>query len=157
MSAIATEVLTAEQVPARVVLLRVADSSGTSSDALAASVLASLDEYRAAGISVVVETTIPEIISIQLKLTFGGNVDTTTIAEGVRGAIVEYVNSLGVGETLLKSALYGVLTRFTSAGLIVTQGSIVAPVGDVVPSTGMTIRTRIENVTVILWRSRLIS
>lgn len=157
VSAIATEVLTAEPAPARVVLLRVADSSGTSSDALAASVLASLDEYRAAGISVVVETTIPEIISIQLKLTFGGNVDTTTIAEGVRGAIVEYVNSLGVGETLLKSALYGVLTRFTSAGLIVTQGSIVAPVGDVVPSTGMTIRTRIENVTVILWRSRLIS
>lgn len=149
VSAVATEVLTAEPKPARVVQLRVADSSGSSSLALGASVLAALDEYRAAGIAVVIANSAPQIIDIQLKLTFAGNVDTTTIAEGVRGAIVEYVNSLGVGETLLRSALYSVLTRFTSVGLIVSQDAIVAPVGDLVPSAGMTLRTRFENVTVV--------
>lgn len=149
VSATATEALTADQRPARVVVLRVADSSGTSSVALGAAVVAALDEYRAAGIAVVISNSIPTLISIQLKLTFGANVDSTTVAEAVRGAIVEYVNSLGVGDTLLRSALYSVLTRFTSAGLIITADTIVSPVGDLVPPTGTTIRTRFQDVTVV--------
>ena len=149
VSATATEVLTAEPRPARVVELRVADSSGTSSVALGAAVIASLDEYRAAGISVVISNSIPSIVSIQIKLTFAAAVDTTTVAEAVRGAIVEYVNSLGVGDTLLRSALYSVLTRFTSAGVIVNETSLVSPVGDLVPAAGTTIRTRFQDVTVL--------
>lgn len=149
VSAVATEVLTADPKPARVVQLRVADSSGSSSAALGASVIAALDEYRAAGIAVVISNSVPELIEIKLSLTFAGNVDTTTITEAVRGAIVEYVNSIGVGETLLKSGLYGILTRFTSVGLVVTQASIAAPVGDLVPSAGKTLRTRFDLVTVV--------
>jgi uncharacterized phage protein gp47/JayE len=149
VSAVATEALTAEPMPARVVKLRVADSSGSSSAALGATVIAALDEYRAAGIAVVVEDSAPQLISIQLKLTFGANVDTVTITESVRGAVVEYVNSLGVGQTLLKSAIYSVLTRFTSAGVIVTQDSVLAPVGDLVPDVGKTLRTRFQDVTVV--------
>lgn len=148
VSAQATEVLTAEPRPARVVQLRISDSSGIGSAALGATVLAALDEYRAAGISVVIENSIPQVVDISLKLVFNGNVDTTTIANGVRGAVVEYVNSLGVGQTLLKSALYSVLTRFTSAGLVVNEESIVAPVGDLVPDPGKTLRTRLQNVAV---------
>jgi len=149
VSAVPTEVVTADNRPARVVSLRVADSSGSSSVALGAAVVAGLGEYRAAGIAVIVSNSSPQIVSIQLKLTFGANVDTTTISESVRGAIVEYINSLGVGETLLRASLFTVLNRFTSTGLIVTQDSIVSPVGDLVPDVGKTIRTRIENVTVI--------
>lgn len=148
VSAEATEVLTAEPRPARVVLLRIADSSGVGSAALGATVLAALDEYRAAGISVVIESAIPQIVEISLKLVFNGNVDTTTIAEGVRGAVAEYVNSLGVGLPLLKSALYSVLTRFTSAGLVVNEESIVSPAGDLYPDAGKTLRTRLQNVKV---------
>jgi len=148
VSAQATEVLTAEPRPARVVLLRIADSSGVASAALGATVLAALDEYRAAGIAVVIENSIPQLIDIKLKLVFSGNVDTTTIADGVRGAVVEYVNSLGVGLPLLKSALYAVLTRFTSAGLVVNEESIMAPAGDLYPDPGKTLRTRLQNVTV---------
>lgn len=148
VSAEPTEVLTAEPRPARVVQLRIADSSGIGSAALGATVLASLDEYRAAGISVVIENSIPQIVDLSLKLVFTGNVDTTTIAEGVRGAVVEYVNSLGVGQPLLKSALYSVLTRFTSAGLLVNEESIIAPAGDLYPEPGKTLRTRLQNVKV---------
>ncbi len=149
VSAIATEVLTADPRPARVVLLRVADSSGSSSAALGATVIAALDEYRAAGIAVIASDSVPQLISIKLKLTFGGNVDTTTIAENVRGAVVEYVNSLGVGETLLKGSLYSVLTRFTSVGVIVSLDSVVVPVGDLVPDAGKTLRTRFQDVTLV--------
>lgn len=149
VSAVATEALTSDSKPARVVKLRVADSSGAGSVALGASVLAALDDYRAAGIAVVIDNSIPQMVSIKLKLTFAANVDTTTIAEAVRGAVVEYVNSLGVGETLLKSSLYSVLTRFTSAGLITTLDSIAAPVGDLVPDAGKTLRTRLQDVTVV--------
>lgn len=149
VSATATEVLTADPRPARVVLLRVADSSGSSSVALGAAVVAALDEYRAAGIAVVINNSVPTLVSIQLKLTFGANVDTTTVTEAVRGAVVEYVNSLGVGDTLLRSALYSVLTRFTSAGLIITADTLVTPTGDLVPPAGTTIRTRLQDVTVV--------
>jgi uncharacterized phage protein gp47/JayE len=149
VSAQAEEVLTAEPQPARVVLLRAADSSGSSSAALGATVIASLDEYRAAGIAVILSTTAPQLISIVLKLTFAGNVNTTLLTENIRGAVVEYVNSLGVGQTLLKADIFSVLKRFTSAGLIVKQDSMVSPTGDLVPGTGMTLRTRFTDVTVV--------
>lgn len=149
VSAQAEEVLTAEPRPARVVLLRCADSSGSSSAALGATVLASLDEYRAAGIAVVISATSPQLIDIVLKLTFGANVNTTLLTENIRAAVVEYVNSLGVGETLLRADIFAVLKRYTSAGLIVTQDSIVAPTGDLVPDSGKTLRTRMSSVTVV--------
>lgn len=148
VSAQAEEALTADPRPARVVLLRAADSSGSSSTALGATVLAALDEYRAAGIAVVMSTVAPQLIDVLLKLTFAGNVNTTLLTENIRAAIVEYINSLGVGQTLLRADLYAVLKRFTSAGLIVTQDSIVAPAGDLVPDAGKTLRTRFTNVTV---------
>ena len=149
VSAQTEEVMTAEPRPARVVLLRCADSSGSSSAALGASILSALDEYRAAGIAVINTATSPQLIDIVLKLTFAGNVNTTLLTENIRAAVVEYVNSLGVGETLLRADLFAVLKRFTSAGLIVKQDSIVAPVGDLVPDIGKTLRTRFGNVTVI--------
>lgn len=147
-SAQAKEVMTADPKPARVVLLRVADSSGVASAALAHAALVALDEYRACGIAVVPEIGTPQLVSVALKLTFAGNVDTVTLADNIRAAVVEYVNSLGVGETLYRSELYSVLTRFKSAGLLVSQDTILAPTGDIVPSAGKTIRTTAAQVTV---------
>lgn len=149
VSSTATEVVTSDNRPARVVLLRVADSSGSSSAALGVAAITALDEFRAAGIAVINEQASPQMVTVQLRLVFSGNVDTTTIAEAVRGAVVEYVNSLGVGETLLRSGLYSVLIRFTSSGLVVDQDTIVAPAGDLQPASGMTLRTRFQDVTVV--------
>ena len=135
--------------PARVVSLRIADSSGIASSALAATVQTSLDEYRAAGIAVLVDTSTPQIVSVTLKLTFSASVDSTTLSENVRAAVVEYINTLAVGETLYKSSLFAVLQRYQSSGLIVTQDSLIAPAGDLVPDAGKTLRTRLANVTVV--------
>jgi uncharacterized phage protein gp47/JayE len=135
--------------PARVVLLYVADSSGVASAALGNVVRNALDEYRAAGIAVLVSTSVPQIVDIKLALNFRAGVDTALLSDNVRAAVVEFVNSLDVNGTLYRAQLFSVLQRFASDGLIPTETSIVEPVGDLIPDTGKTLRTTITNVTLV--------
>jgi uncharacterized phage protein gp47/JayE len=146
----AIELIGLVNLPARVVNLYIADSSGVASSVLADQVRVALDEYRAAGIAVVVSTSLPTIVTIQLSLEFRANVDTVTLADAIRAAIVEFVNSLPVNGTLYVSQLYAMLQRFVDDGLIVNKSSIVAPVGDLVPSPGTTLRTTITDTTVVV-------
>jgi len=148
VSAMATEALTSDPRPARVVNLYIADSSGVASAALGAAVQQALDEFRAGGISVVIANSIPQIVDVQLYLTFVANTDTTVLTQVIRANVTEYINSLGVGETLYRAGIFSVLQRFASAGLIVSQDTVVIPTGDLVPGTGQTLRTRLENVVV---------
>jgi len=100
-----------------------------------------LDDYRAAGIAVIISTSIPLIVQIQLQLTFQAGIDTVTLSNTIQGSVVEFVNSLPVNGPLYISQLYSVLQRFAGDGLIPSQTSIVSPVGDLVPAVGQTIRT----------------
>ena len=59
------------------------------------------------------------------------------------------INSLAVSAPLTLGALYSVLQRFVAQGLIVGQGTIVAPVGDVQPPVGRTIRATLDSVTLV--------
>lgn len=146
-SANATEALTGGGQPARVVTIAVADPSGVSNTALGLQVLAALDEWRCAGIAVVPTSSIPQIVSVVLKLVFVANVDTVALSQQIRSNIVEYINSLGVNRPLLRSDLGAVLARFKNSGLIADDQTIVEPTGDLVPVFGRTLRTRPENVT----------
>lgn len=146
-SAIAQEVIDEIGRPARLVELFIADSSGVASQALANEVDDALEEWRAAGIFVDTRLSSPEIIDIALTLTFVAGVDTVTLTEEIRNAIVVFVNSLPVGATLLRNDLASVLARFRNSGLIPNEGSITVPTGDLVPSTGRTIRTTLDKVT----------
>lgn len=148
-SALAEEVINDEGEPARAVNLYIADSSGVASAALGATVRATLDDYRAAGIAVITSNSIPQIVDVTLQLQFNAGVDTSSLTQLIRANVVEYVNSLGVSETLLRAGLFSVLQRFASDGLIVAQTSVVAPTGDLVPDVGQTLRTRLQNVTVV--------
>jgi uncharacterized phage protein gp47/JayE len=150
ISAQAVEALTAGGTPARIVNLYISDSSGVASAALAANVASALLDYRAAGITVLIATSIPQLVSIQIALSFAAGVDTITLSSLVQTAIVNFVNSLPVNGTLLISDLGTILTRFKQAGVIVqTPGSIIAPVGDLVPAIGSTLRTTPALVTVV--------
>lgn len=149
VSAQAIEVLTANAQPARLVNLFISDSTGVASDALASQVRSALDDFRAAGIQVLISTSFPLIVDIQLRLTFRANVDTLTLTDNVRNAIVAFVNSIPVNGTLYVGQLFSVLQRFAEDGLIPNQGSLVSPVGDLVPTTGQTIRTTLSSVTVV--------
>ncbi len=149
VSAQAIESLTLDGQPARVVNLYIADSSGVASDALAAEVLVALEDYRSAGIAVLISTSIPLLTEIQLKLTFKAGVDTRTLADNIRAAVVEFVNTLPVNGPLYVGQLYSVLQRFAADGLIPDKASIVIPTGDLIPAVGQTLRTTLANVTVV--------
>lgn len=149
VSAQAIEVLNGMGLPARLVNLYIADSSGVASTQLAQLVVSALDDYRAAGIPVVVNTSLPLLVSVQLRLTFAAGVDTVTLGNQICAALVEFINSLPVNGTLLISDLYTVLKRFAEDGLIVGDGSIVSPTGDLVPSVNQTIRSTLATVVVL--------
>ena len=148
-SAAASEVVTASAQPARLINLYIADSSGVASEVLAQQVRNSLVEFRAAGIAVIVNTSIPQIVPIQLKLQFLAGVDTAVLSETVRAAMVEFVNSLPVNGTLYRAALFSMLQRYTGDGLIVSDQTVVVPTGDFVPAPGKTLRTLLSQVTLV--------
>lgn len=149
VSASAVEALSNTGMPARVINLYIADSSGVASNALAKQVLTALDDYRAAGIAVIISTSIPFIVTVTLSLTFSANVDTLALSDSVRASVFEFINALPVNGTLYTSQIQTVLQRFASDGLIVNQNTIVAPVGDLVPAIGQTLRTTLANITVL--------
>ena len=150
VSAQAVEAITTGGQPARVVNLYIADSSGVASKALAQDVAAALLDFRAAGIAVLISTSLPQLVSLQLALSFVAGSDTLALSQNIQAAIVEFVNSLPVNGTLYVAQLYTVLQRFVSDGLIPNQSSIVAPAGDLVPTLGQTIRTQLQNVSIVL-------
>ncbi len=132
--------------PARVVFLYIADSSGVASDALADLVRQSLQDYRAAGIAVIVSTSLPQIATIQMAFTFQAGLDTVTLTDVIRSAVLEFVNSLPVNGSLYKGELFAVLKRFIPSGLILNNETIIAPAGDVVPVVGTTLRTTPQDI-----------
>lgn len=149
VSAQAIEALTPGALPARVINLYIADSTGVASDALADDVRVALEDYRAAGIAVLISTSIPQLAAIELALQFAANVDTKTLTDEIVAAVVEFVNTIPVNGTLYRGELFSVLQRFAADGLIPNEDTIVAPTGDLVPAVGQTIRTTTSNVTVL--------
>lgn len=147
-SALATEYIGSSGQPVRLVSLAIADASGVANLQLAAQVQTALNDYRAAGIQVVVTPGLPLLVSIELSLTFAAGVDTVTIGSQVQAAVVNFVNNLPVSGTLYLAQLQSVLQRFASQGLIVNQGTIVSPIGDLVPGPGQTIRTSLSLVSI---------
>lgn len=136
--------------PARIVRLSIADSSGISSLAQARSVDAELFDWRACGIYVAIDTSLPQIVDVALRLRFaGGTSSTSALATTIRGAVVEFVNSLGAGRTLYKSELSALLARYRRSGLLPDENTIAEPAGDVVPAPGRTLRTQPANVVVL--------
>lgn len=140
-SAYAQEELDGSGRPARIASVFIADSAGLASRALAATVTATLQDYRAAGIQAPVMLSFPLIVPVSLKLTFAAGTVTAPLVELVRSAIVAFVNSTPTSGTLFRAGLGTVLVRYQRQGLIPNGSSIVEPAGDVVPPAGQTIRT----------------
>lgn len=149
VSAQAIEALTSGATPARVVNLYISDSTGVASRALADLVKTALGEWRAGGVAVLVYTSNPLLVDIQLRLAFRANVDTISLTNNISAALLEFVNSIPVNGTLYVGDLYSVMRRYVEDGLVLNLGSIVAPVGDLVPTVGQTIRTELARITVV--------
>lgn len=150
VSAMALDEIGSFGQPVRVVRLFISDSSGVASKALAAKVSAALLDFRAGGIFVFVDLSQPQIVTLQFHPTFAAGVaDTISLSQAVQAALVSYVNSLGVGQTLLLGDLRSVLSRYKSAGLINNDATLVSPVGDLVPDAQRTLRTTLANVQIV--------
>jgi uncharacterized phage protein gp47/JayE len=148
VSAEAVEALSSTGQPARLVNLYIADSSGVASQELANSVYAALNDYRAGGIPVIISTSIPLIISIALALEFQAGVDSATLTTQIKSSLYEFVNSLGVNQTLYLADIYTVLNRFKQVGVIISSSSVQNPTGDLVPAVGQTLRIFLHGITV---------
>ncbi len=150
VSAQAVETLTSTALPARIVNLYIADSSGVASQELANLVSTALLDFRACGIAVLITTSIPVIQSVTLgPLQFQAGVDTVNLKNQIQASVFEFINSLPVNGTLYIAELFGVLQRFKEDGLIPVESNIVSPTGDVVPAVGQTIRTTLDQVVIL--------
>ena len=63
--------------------------------------------------------------------------------------MVGTVNRSTTNGTLFRANLFETLKSFAGDGLIPSEDSIVEPAGDLIPATGMTIRTTLDRVTVV--------
>jgi uncharacterized phage protein gp47/JayE len=133
--------------PAAFVQLIIADQAGQSTGALETLVANSLIDFRALGIPV--EVLGGQLLTpgptIQWRGAFETGVDQAVVAAQVRAVTVAVGSTLGPGETLFRSALLA--AGRTVAGFIVSDTSLVAPIGDTVPtSVNLVIRIAPESV-----------
>lgn len=122
------------------VQLLISDISGQANVALAQQVIIALDEYRGFGVPVSVLAAQRQDVPLTiLGLQFEAGFSTTTVLTAARNAIIAVINILGPGETLRRASLYAALESVD--GLIVPDGAIVEPAGDVVPISGRVLRS----------------
>jgi uncharacterized phage protein gp47/JayE len=127
------------------VQLNIADSEGQANTALSQEVARSLDEYRALGVPVSVVAAVPQLVDISASgLQFEVGANTTAVLQQAANAVLASVNGLAPGAVLRRSELIRVLQNVDQ--LIVPDGSLTQPAGDLVPSTGTVIRTTRDRV-----------
>lgn len=122
------------------VQLYIADQVGQANTALSDLVLEQLAEYRGAGVPVSVIPSVPQYINlVATGLQFEAGANTGQVLNTAALALLATVNALAPGETLRRADLLGVLSRIEF--LIVPDGALTEPLGDVVPSVGSVLRT----------------
>lgn len=140
------EYLDSNGYPAGRVQCIISDASGQANQALADEVLLMLEEYRGLGVPVTVFAGTPEYVRvIAINLAFQAGVNTTTVLQDARLRVVAKINSTQPNATLRRSAIIAALE--STPGLIVPNGAVTYPAGDLVPSSGAVIRTRTDFVS----------
>lgn len=135
-------------VPACAVSLIVADADGGFSSKMLLDVRDNLIDFRAAGIPVIVSGGVVAEQTVTWDIGFDAGVNTVRVAEEVRAVTVAVSQFLAPGQTLLRSAL--IAGARAVPGAVVNDGSLVTPVGDVVPTLDTElIRIRSEGVTFV--------
>lgn len=133
-------------LPAGAVQLVIADDNGNASGPMIQSVLDVMLSFRAAGIPVFVEGGTVQFEPVSFQLDFASGVDTVAASEEVRAVMVAFAQFLRPGQALLRSDCLAAARAVP--GVIVGQGSLPVPVGDVIPVTNdIIIRVRPSDIT----------
>lgn len=133
-------------LPGYRVTLNISDPNGQANTALASEVEQELDEYRGLGVPVLVVPAVPQYILINATgLQFESGSNTTQVLEDAANALLAFVNNVQPGATLRRADLLRVLSD--TEQLIVPDGALVEPAGDLVPATGTVVRTTRDRIT----------
>lgn len=146
------ETLTSEGSPGRFVQVVVSDAFteqfvgatvpaayATQATTFASTVASALEDWRAAGVGLRVVVAVVVLQSVTLALRYIAGVDTVAVQLAARAAVVNHINGLAPGESLLPANLITALRRVP--GLLVTGDEILAPTGTVAPSSLQVLRT----------------
>lgn len=133
-------------VPTGIVTVYISDASGSSNPTMINDVKAELENWRAAGsvVNVVGGTLLIQPVVIQLTVKAG--VNTNSLVDDVKAAIVARLDRLGIGERLY-------VTNIRSAAIAVDPDNIlevavVTPAVDVQPAGNQLLRTTLADITV---------
>lgn len=98
-----------------------------------------LEEWRAAGVGVIVEIAKVVLQPVRLSLTYLAGVDEEAIRGRVLALVIQYINNLPPGTVLRLQALRDVVAPVP--GLYITGSEVISPIGDVVPEVNEVLRT----------------
>lgn len=98
-----------------------------------------LREWRAAGVGVVIVFAQTIIQSVRVILSYVAGADQTSVNNIVLSKIVQHINNLRPGQTLLLSDLQRLVR--TTSGVVYTGNEVISPIGDTVPLPGQVLRT----------------
>jgi hypothetical protein len=129
-----------------VVQLYITDAAGRSNALVADAVRSALREWRAGGIIVDVIATQPRFEPVNFVLSFAAGTDTRAAVNQLKALTVAAVNVHAPQEPLRRSLLFALARSIP--GAIVPETAVQVPAGDVVPSSGQVIKTRLDLVTV---------
>lgn len=133
-------------LPGYRVTLHIADSEGQANKALADAVERNLDEYRALGVPVLVTPAVPQYVQIVAEgLQFEAGANTQEVLQQASNAVLALVNGLAPSATLRRSDLLAALSQVPQ--LVVPNGALKEPAGDLVPSTGTVLRTTRDRIS----------
>ena len=132
--------------PTGYVSLFIADAAGSGNAALAQKVREAITDWQAAGIPVIVTGSTPRFVPVIIDPQFESGVDSTLAFEEFRQRLVARVNELRPAETLDRSLISDV--GRSVPGIIVRDDFVVEPVGDIVPTSGETLRVSLASITV---------
>jgi uncharacterized phage protein gp47/JayE len=133
-------------LPAGAVQLIIGDDNGNASAAMIQSVKDAQLGYRCAGIPVFVSGGQVVFEQVIYQLDFASGINTQKAAAQVAAVAVAITQFNQPGQPLLRSDLLAAARAVP--GVIVTDQSLVAPVGDVIPTSNQTIlRVRLQDVS----------
>ncbi len=98
-----------------------------------------LEEWRAAGVGVVVEIAKVVMQPVRLSLTYLAGTDEESIKARVLALVIQYINNLPPGTALRLQAIRDTIAPVP--GLYITGAEVVSPTGDRVPEVNEVLRT----------------
>jgi len=119
-------------------VLTASDSQGNMSGYIVTQIQSELNNWRPCGVYVEVASGVPVMVTISVTFDYRAGYDTVVTDQRIRQAILDYVNSLRVGQTMLVGVILNICQKDQGVATQVNPSCV--PSNDVVPSTGQVIR-----------------